>query len=93
MIFTTLVDEDELWIGGFDGPVKHYKNDILVKNYVTGNARKIVKGPRDKIYVGSPNGFFEINKTTFTTFFCFFLKLYQTFFHQTPYPTSLDVFY
>lgn len=63
MIFTTLIDEDELWIGGFDGPVKHYKNDVLVKNYVTGNARKIVKGPRDKIYVGSPNGFFEINKT------------------------------
>ena len=22
-----------------------------------------MKGPRDKIYVGSPNGFFEINKT------------------------------
>jgi signal transduction histidine kinase/DNA-binding response OmpR family regulator/ligand-binding sensor domain-containing protein len=62
MIFTTLLDGDELWTGGFDSPVKHFKNSVLVKNYITGNARTIVKGPNNKIYVGSPNGFFEINK-------------------------------
>ena len=40
MIFTTLVDEDELWIGGLMVS-KHYKNDVLVKNYVTGMQEKL----------------------------------------------------
>ena len=32
------------WIGGIDGPVKHYKNRTLVNSYKTGNARSIVAG-------------------------------------------------
>ena len=63
-IFATLLDGDELWTGGFDSPVKHFKNGVLIKSYVTGNARSIVKGLNNNIYVGSPNGFFEINKTS-----------------------------
>ena len=66
MVFTTYVDGDELWIGGFDGPVKHFEKGVLVKNYVTGNARTIIKGEKNTIYVGSPNGFYEINKETQT---------------------------
>ena len=43
-IFTTFIDNNELWVGGFDGPVKHYINNVLISTYKTGNARCIVAG-------------------------------------------------
>ena len=64
LIFTTFVDEDDIWIGGIDGPVKQYKNSIHVNSYKTGNARTIVAGNKNIIYVGSASGLFEINKAT-----------------------------
>ena len=38
-IFTTYIDTNELWVGGFDGPLKHFKNNVLINTYKTGNAR------------------------------------------------------
>jgi len=64
LIFTTYVYENDIWLGGIDGPVKHYQNSILVNSYKTGNARTIVAGNKNIIYVGSANGLFEINKAT-----------------------------
>lgn len=63
-IFATYIEDDELWIGGFDGPVKHFKNGSLVNSYVTGNARTIISGGENIMYVGSPNGLFKINTST-----------------------------
>ena len=64
LIFASYFDENEFWIGGIDAPVKHYQNNTLVKSYKTGNARVIVAGNKDIIYVGSASGLFEINKAT-----------------------------
>ena len=64
LILTTYVDENDIWVGGIDGPVKHYQNSTLVNSYKTGNARTIVAGNKNIIYVGSANGLFEINKAT-----------------------------
>jgi signal transduction histidine kinase/DNA-binding response OmpR family regulator/ligand-binding sensor domain-containing protein len=62
LILTTYVDENDIWVGGIDGPVKHYQNSTLVNSYKTGNARTIIAGNKNIIYVGSANGLFEINK-------------------------------
>jgi len=62
LIFATYLDKNELWLGGFDGPVKHYKNKVLVNSYKTGNARCIVAGEAAIIYVASSSGIFEIDK-------------------------------
>ena len=64
LILTTYVDENDIWVGGIDGPVKQYQNSALVNSYKTGNARTIVAGNKNIIYVGSANGLFEINKAT-----------------------------
>ena len=60
-IFTTFVDNNELWVGGFDGPLKHYINNVLVSTYKTGNARNIVAGEDHILYVASSSGIYEIN--------------------------------
>ena len=61
-IFTTFIDNNELWVGGFDGPVKHYINNVLISTYKTGNARCIVAGEDHILYVASSGGVYEINK-------------------------------
>lgn len=66
LIFTTFLDNNELWLGGYDGPVKHFKNNILVNSYKTGNAHSIVAGYDYLMYVGSASGLFEINKISQT---------------------------
>jgi signal transduction histidine kinase/DNA-binding response OmpR family regulator/streptogramin lyase len=64
LIFATHVDKSEVWVGGIDGPVKHYQNGVLVTSYKTGNARSIISNNQDLIFVGSANGLKEINKRT-----------------------------
>jgi signal transduction histidine kinase/DNA-binding response OmpR family regulator/ligand-binding sensor domain-containing protein len=64
LIFATYVDKNEVWVGGIDGPVKHYQNGVLVNSYKTGNARSIISNNQDLIFVGSANGLKEINKRT-----------------------------
>ena len=64
LIFATHVDKSEVWVGGIDGPVKHYQNGVLVNSYKTGNARSIISNNQDLIFVGSANGLKEINKRT-----------------------------
>ena len=64
LIFATHVDQSEVWVGGIDGPVKHYQNGVLVNSYKTGNARSIISNNQDLIFVGSANGLKEINKRT-----------------------------
>jgi signal transduction histidine kinase/DNA-binding response OmpR family regulator/ligand-binding sensor domain-containing protein len=61
-IFTTFLDNNELWVGGFDGPLKHYTNNVLVNTYKIGNARCIVAGEAHTMYVASSSGIYEINK-------------------------------
>ena len=61
-IFTTFIDNNELWVGGFDGPVKHYINNVLISTYKTGNARCIVAGEDHILYVASSGGVYEINR-------------------------------
>ena len=63
-IFATYFDNDDIWIGGIDGPVKHFQSGKLTNTYKTGNARSIISDNGDLIYVGSANGLFEINKIT-----------------------------
>ena len=60
-IFTTYIDTNELWVGGFDGPLKHFKNNVLINTYKTGNARSIVAGEDHTLYVASSSGIYEIN--------------------------------
>jgi ligand-binding sensor domain-containing protein len=61
-IFATHFENSDVWIGGIDGPVKHYKNGALINSYNTGNARSIISNNEGLIYVGSVNGLTEINK-------------------------------
>ena len=62
LIFTTFLENNELWLGGFDGPVKHYRDNVLISTYKTGNARSIVAGEDNILYVASSSGVYEINK-------------------------------
>ena len=62
LIFTTFLENNELWLGGFDGPVKHYRDNVLISTYKTGNARSIVAGEDHILYVASSSGVYEINK-------------------------------
>lgn len=66
LIYASYLNGKELWVGGIDGPVKHYQNNILVNSYKTGNARNIVAGNDYLMYVGSASGLFEINKISQT---------------------------
>lgn len=66
-IFATYFDKNDIWLGGIDGPVKHYKNRRLVNTYNTGNARSIISNGEDLIYIGSVSGLVEINKTSKTS--------------------------
>ena len=60
-IFSLRVFDDNLWIGGIDGALVHYKDSKLVNNYSVGLARTLVEGYDHIMYVGSSEGFFEIN--------------------------------
>ena len=64
LIFATYIDQNEIWVGGIDGPVKQYQNGVLVNSYKTGNARSIISNNQDLMFVGSANGLKEINKRT-----------------------------
>lgn len=60
-IFKVSSFNNDLWIGGSDGPLTHYKDNRFVNTYAVGLVRSLVEG-YDKInYVGTSLGFFEIN--------------------------------
>lgn len=61
-IFNVSSFEEDLWIGGIDGPLTLYINDVLVNNYPVGLVRSLVRGYDEIIYVATDVGFFEINK-------------------------------
>ncbi|MFH4967538.1 ATP-binding protein [Gaetbulibacter sp. M240] len=61
LIFKISVFDKDLWVGGNDGPLSHFYEKNLVSTYKVGLPRTIIQG-YDKInYVGSINGFFEVN--------------------------------
>ncbi|WP_430812537.1 MULTISPECIES: hybrid sensor histidine kinase/response regulator transcription factor [unclassified Carboxylicivirga] len=62
LVFTTFVDDDEVWIGGTDGPVMCFVGGRLHQTYPVGSAKYFVKGKDETIYVGGMNGVFELNK-------------------------------
>lgn len=61
LIFSINVFDNDLWVGGNDGPLSHYYNKKLVNNYKVALVRSLIQGFEDIIYVGSINGFYEIN--------------------------------
>lgn len=65
-VFSTHIDEDNLWFGGSDGSLVHYQNGKLVNSYSVRLVRSLVKGMEHTNYVGSSEGFFEINVRTAT---------------------------
>jgi signal transduction histidine kinase/DNA-binding response OmpR family regulator/ligand-binding sensor domain-containing protein len=60
-IFNVSCFNDNLWVGGNDGPLAHYKDTKFVSNYKVGLVRSLVEGYDQINYVGSSFGFFEIN--------------------------------
>ncbi|WP_158275674.1 hybrid sensor histidine kinase/response regulator transcription factor [Marinilabilia rubra] len=66
LIFTIFVDGDELWIGGNDGSICFYKNGRINHRVEIGQAKAIIKGLNERIYVASVTGVFEINKRNFS---------------------------
>ena len=61
-VFNVSSFNDDLWIGGRDGQLAHYKESKLVNIYSVGLVRSLIEGYDEIIYVGSSLGFFEINK-------------------------------
>lgn len=61
-IFDINVFDENLWIGGIDGPLTHYYNSEFVNSYAVGLVRAVVKGYDEINYIGSSNGLFELNK-------------------------------
>jgi CheY-like chemotaxis protein len=61
-IFHTAVFDNDLWIGGTDGPLSYYHKNTFINNYAVGLVRSLVKGYDEIIYVASRTGFYEINK-------------------------------
>tara|TARA_B110000483_G_scaffold181236_1_gene214328 strand:+ start:1023 stop:4832 length:3810 start_codon:yes stop_codon:yes gene_type:complete len=60
-IFRIRAYDDNLWIGGSDEPLTHFKNSKLVNNYSVGLVRSLIKGFDNINYVGTNLGFFELN--------------------------------
>lgn len=61
-VFHTSSFDNNLWIGGSDGPLTHYLNNKLVNKYSVGTVKVVIRGYDDIDYVGSTRGLFEINK-------------------------------
>ena len=60
-IFRIAVYNDDLWIGGSDAPLTHFKNSTLVNTYSVGLVRSLIEGFDNINYVGTDLGFFELN--------------------------------
>ena len=60
-IFSLSCFNDNLWIGGSDGPLVHYQDKKFVNNYSVRLVRSLVEGYDQINYAGSSSGFFEIN--------------------------------
>ncbi len=60
-IFRIRAYDDNLWIGGSDAPLTHFKNSRFVNTYSVGLVRSLVEGYDNINYVGTNTGFFELN--------------------------------
>lgn len=60
-IFSVNTFGDNLWVGGSDGPLVHYRDSKWVNNYTLGLVRSLVEGYDQINYAGTSLGFFEIN--------------------------------
>ncbi len=61
-VFHSSFFDENLWIGGSDGPLTHYLNNKLINKYAVGTAKVVTSGYDGINYVGSTRGLFEINK-------------------------------
>ncbi|GAA4282205.1 response regulator [Gaetbulibacter aestuarii] len=77
LVFSINVFDKDLWVGGNDGPLSHYHDKNLVNNYKVGLVRSLIQGFDDIIYVGSINGFYEINTRNSS-----FRKIYDATFNS-----------
>ena len=60
-IFRIRAYDDNLWIGGSDAPLTHFKNNTFVNTYTVGLVRSLIEGYDNINYVGTDIGFFELN--------------------------------
>ncbi len=61
LLFKTLVDGNDLWIGGTDGPVMYFTGGKLRQTYPLGSIKCFVKGSEENMFAGGVNGVFELN--------------------------------
>jgi len=59
--------QDDLWVGGSDGPLSRYGRGSLIDNYPIGLERSIVEGYDEIVYAATNSGFYEINKRNKST--------------------------
>ncbi|MEQ8548692.1 MAG: ATP-binding protein [Cyclobacteriaceae bacterium] len=60
-VFTTLVDNSTLWVGGLDGPVYHMYKDSVISTYSTGQVKAFAKKDEATMLVGTVEGIYQIN--------------------------------
>ena len=60
-IFRIRAYDDNLWIGGSDAPLTHFKNNTFVNTYTVGLVWSLIEGYDNINYVGADTGFFELN--------------------------------
>ncbi|TLX75635.1 response regulator [Labilibacter sediminis] len=66
LIFSTFTKEDELWVGGNDGPLSLYNKGEFVQQFPIGRIRCMVEGDDDFMYAGSVAGVFILNKRNYS---------------------------
>jgi signal transduction histidine kinase/DNA-binding response OmpR family regulator/ligand-binding sensor domain-containing protein len=60
-VFRIRAYDDNLWIGGSDAPLTHFKKNRYVNTYSVGLVRCLIEGYDNINYVGTDTGFFELN--------------------------------
>ena len=63
LVFTSLKNENEFWVGGNDGPVTCYVDGRIQQTYSVASLTKcFAAGNGDTMFVGAINGVYELNK-------------------------------
>ena len=60
-VFKIRTYDDNLWIGGSDAPLTHFKDNKFVNTYKVGLVRSLIEGYDNINYVGADIGLFELN--------------------------------
>jgi signal transduction histidine kinase/DNA-binding response OmpR family regulator/ligand-binding sensor domain-containing protein len=66
LIFSTFTKDDELWVGGNDGPLSLYNKGEFVQRFPSGIIKCILEGADDFMYVASAAGVYRLNKRNYS---------------------------